>query len=204
MNNEQVLQDFRRRYEGTFIHLELHAEQREVIAYVKAVISHPDRVGILDLDTEEYGTLQLNLGSDGHTLKFKYPPVGVFQHNNHAALFFRRPMRQYRRGLCTDNSVLTSTARLFGTPAIGLSYHSLKSAFLHKTYNTNEALGMIPKTKSVALDDNLTLMCSPFEDKTVGVILHYQQPIAQINVNKGTILVVHEKVYEEMLHKYFR
>lgn len=204
MTNDQALQDFRRRYEGTYVYLELHAEQREVIAYVRAVESSPNKVGWLHLDTEEYGVLQLNLGSEGHTLKFKYPPVGVFQNGNWAHVFYRRPQRQYRRGLCQDNSYILSTSRLLGGGSSGFNLKALKNAFEHKTYDALEAVKLLQSSpmKSVALADNLSLVISPFEDKELHVIMHYMQPIAEFKPQKG-IVTLHNKIYADLLRKHF-
>ena len=169
MNNDEVLHDFRRRYERTYVHLELHAEQREVLAYVESVNHNEEKIGVMNISTVEYGTLQLNLGSEGHTLRFKYPPVGVFQNGFQAHIFFRKPARQYRRGLCSDNSSIITTSRLLGGNSSSFGFDSLQNAFEHRTYSVNIAIGLLTQKhtryRSVALPDNLSLMASIFENK---------------------------------------
>lgn len=204
VNNEQVVTDFRRRYEGTYIYLENHTEQTEVLAYVRLVEFNFGRVGIIHLETEEYGKLQLNMGSEGHSLKFKYPPVGVFQHESLAHVFFRRPSRQYRRGLCGDNSTILSTARLFGAPSAGVSRSAVVSAFKHTTYRVYEALPMLSKKfRSVALADNLSVTAPVYADKTTGLVLHYLQAVASFNTRSGKLTKIYEPQYEALLAKHF-
>lgn len=203
MNTEQVLQDFRRRYEGTFVHVEIQKEQKEVLARVREITNNQSKIGTLILETLDYGALQLNMGSEGHALKFKYPPVGVFQNGKIACVFYRIPSRQYARGLCVHNSRIQNVGRLLGASNPSYNFVTLENAFQHKQFSVNEALPQLKKDcRSVALADNLSIMLSPIVESENYLILHYTQPIAACSPG-GHIRKVYEKVYKELLRKHF-
>lgn len=200
MGNDEALNDFRRRYEHTFVWLALEDKREETLVYVDQVEYNESKIGVLHLTSEKYGTLTINLGSSDYSLQFRYPPVGVFQHGTDALVFYRKPARGvYRRGICPDNSSLFDVTR-YVTGASGKWDHAtVQSAFDHKVSTLKEALGSLehPKTRSVALRNNFAISKSMVKDVKDYYVWHWTQPIAQINGTKVTKLL--EPAYEAMI-----
>jgi len=199
MNNAEVVADFRRRYEGTYAWLWMDRTQEETLIHIDRIEDNNDKVATINVTGAKYGQLVLNLGSEEYELRFKYPPVGVFQHGDDAMFFRRRPMRQFRRGICADNSYLGNCTRgfvgnraRFGTPEV-------QSAFDHKTFGEKEALKMLDggKHRGVALRNNFAMILTVDENPD-HLLFHWDQPVARINT-KGKVTRVYEKAYAGLL-----
>lgn len=204
MNNAEILNDFRRRYEGTFVWLTMEEITKETLVKVTRIEDDSNKIGVLRLDSFEYGSLSINMGSDGHSLQFKYPPVGVFQHATDAFVFTRRPARQYRRGICADNSTLRSvTAGVAGNIA-RFEARTIASAFEHKTYPVREALRMLRtgRARSVALDNNYSLCLSFTSSSRDFVVFHWTLPVGKVD-DSGRLTLVYEDVYKSHLNQLF-
>jgi len=204
MTNDQIIADFRRRYAGTFVWLDIHAEQKEVLAKVVNIESHPVKLGVIYVDTREYGSLSLNMGSEGHAIKFRYPNTGVFQYKENACLFHRRPLRQYRRGICPDNCAIIDTTRRVGGNVRIIDFSTVASAFQHKTYSVPAALALLKRgeARSVALEDNLSISLPVQLKSSEYLVFHYTSPVAKCN-DSGKITQLLEKVYSPLLAKHF-
>lgn len=204
MTNEEVLADFKRRYENTLVWLlmEVDGKEIETLVTVNRIDRDENKIGVLHLTSNEYGSLSINLGSSDHSLLFRYPPVGVFQSGGYAMAFNRVPARQYRRGICSDNSrVLDVTGKVTGRSGrIDLS--TIQNAFDAKTYSIGDALKKLTKRswRSVALPDSYAIsksMCKGMDDH---VLFHWQQPIALVSA-EGKIKSVLEKIYTPRIEK---
>ena len=200
MTNEEVLQDFRRRYQGTFVFLKMEQRGIETLVKVDQVEDSVSKVGVLRLSSDEFGTMTLNIGSEGHSLVFKYPPVGVFQHGGEAYMFRRKPVRQYARGICASNSQMWNVTHSFVGNLTQWSAREIVSAFEGRKFNLGEALELLNKYKthrSVALHDNFTISKSVFENPEY-IIWNWGSPIARCTT-KGEVTKVYEEVYTNIL-----
>lgn len=196
MNNEEALADFRRRWEGTYVWLALEEKGEDALVYVNRVESNENKVGVLHLTSEKLGSLTINLGSDGHSLQFRYPPVGVFQHGGDAMVFLRRPSRQYRRGICSDNSSMYNVTRsVTGVLSTQWSVGEIQSAFDHKVSTFADALAQLRKKgiRSVALRNNYALSLSMTKEPDY-VLWHWTHPVARIS-STGAVVKVLEPAY---------
>ncbi len=202
MNNEQILNDFRRRYESTYVGLKLQKENREVLAHIDVINYHPSKIGILEITTEEFGKLSLNLGSSGHSLIFHYPKTGVFQYGREACIFTREPRRQYKRGLCPDNSnLVNTTVRVFGN-LIPFRFAAIAAAFKHQTYTLPQALAMLQNgtARSVALENDFSISLSLTRDKKTYLLWYCTTIIGECD-SQGTLLNVFEPIYKQQLEQ---
>lgn len=203
MTNSEILQDFRRRYEGTFVWLSMEDITKETLVKVTRVEDDAEKVGVLRLDSIEYGSLSINMGSSGHSLKFKYPPVGVFQHDVDALAFTRRPARQYRRGLCADNSTLRNVTASVVSNRARFTPREVASAFEHKTFSTNEALRLLRmgRVRSVALADNFAISLS-ITGTSDYIVYHWINPVARCT-REGKLTQIMEDIYKPQLRQLF-
>ena len=201
MDAYEVIGDFRRRYEGTYVWLSMDDCNKETLVHVDKIEDSNTKMATLNLTSQEYGQLSINYGSADHTLKFKYPPVGVFQHGNNACVFMRRPSRQYRRGLCSDNSLMQHTTRNVCGGSMNWSIDEVTSAYRHETTSLQNALNLLTKKtiRSVALANEFSLCRSPTLDSKDHLLFHWQQPVARLTKD-GTISNLLEKHYEQEIH----
>lgn len=204
MTNAEALADFRRRYEGTYVFLNMESKGADTLVYVQKVAESSSKIGVLHLVSEQYGAMTLNIGSEGHSLKFKYPPVGVFQYGRDAYLFRRRPQRQYRRGICSDNSTLKNITQSFAGNFTEWNAKEVQAAYDHKTYSVKDALTALSdnKMRSVALADNFsvskTLLKTPEH-----VVWAWNYPIARCTTT-GKLTTVYEEVFKPQLEELFK
>lgn len=197
MNNAEVIADFRRRYEGTYVWLKMEGPGCETLVHVERIEGDNTKMGILHLTSQEYGELRVNFGSSDHSLKFKYPPVGVFQCDDQALIFTRRPTRQYRRGLCTDNSSLVTVSSRMISNTARWTMNEVAAAFKAERVSFDRALNQMQdkRIKSVALANEFSLCKSVTKDKE-HMLLHWENPIARID-RAGKVTQVLEEVYRK-------
>jgi hypothetical protein len=203
MSNEEVIQDFRRRYESTYVFLNMEDKGIETLAYVSQVETSSSKMGVLHLTSETYGALTINIGSDNHSLSFKYPKMGVFQHGRDAFLFHRRPARQYRRGICADNSTIWNVTRNFAGNISRWNAREVQAAYDHKVYSVSEALKLLESgaVRSAALPNNFSISHTVF-DSPEHVIWYWQYPVARCSA-KGKITLIYEDVFKTQLEGMF-
>jgi hypothetical protein len=141
-------------------------------------------IGNFKLTSPEFGSIILNYAS-AHTLKFKYPPVGVFQNGSDAYLFRRFAQRQYTRALCAGNSTCVPVSyQLTGgrekTNALG--FGEVLAAYEGEKHSFKEAVQMLKsgKYRSVALYRNFSLMLN-VRGADSYLLMFWETPIAYIN-----------------------
>ena len=200
MNNEEIVQDFRRRYEGTFVMV--CAEQRgiKVLGKMQRVRPDEERFATLEVATRELGTIQMNMGSEEYQIKFEFPQPGVFQCGDQAVGFIRRAEKQYQRGLSAGNSrMLTATASIVGN-SINLDMVSVQAAFDHKTYPLGAALAMfkLSHAKSVALRDNYSITL-PFRPNSNQHFIFHNYSLVAACDDKGKLTRLYQPLYEKAI-----
>ena|SRR5579864_2936748 len=203
MNNQEIVADFRRRWEGTYAWLFMEQVNDETLVHIDRVEDDSDKVATLTVTSGKYGQMVLNFGSSEHELRFKYPPVGVFQFGDDVYMFRRRPARQYRRGICPDNSLLWNVTRgLVGNRA-RFDAKEVQAAFEHKTFSEAEALKMLAKgMKGVALSHNFAVTLPIEEGNPDYILWHWNYPVARMD-KEGKITRVYEKQYTSYLAEGF-
>lgn len=204
MNNNDVVHDFIRRWNRSFVFLKLKQKSEESLVYIREVEYDENKVGVIHLDSKEYGALTINLGSADHSLIFKYPKPGVFQHGTQALCYRRIPARQWRRGICGDNSrISTVVGPLLGNAA-GLSMATVADAFKHKTYSVEQALEALAKNRarSVALDENLSLALPISTDSTDYLVIFWDNLVGRCDAN-GHLTKVFEPSIKPILDSVF-
>lgn len=198
MNQTQILNDFRRRYEGTYVFVEFPDNPKEELFHVDRIEESASTVGILCLSSNDYGKIRLNFATD-HTLKFKYPPVGVFQHQKQAFYFRRVPAKQYARGICSGNSdvqAVTSQIVRFSDP---MTFAMIDDAFKAQKYGITGAMYLLTKKgyKSVALEDNFAVS-APLTNSENFVLFYFDVPVAYLNA-AGKVTMTLEETFREQI-----
>src|ERR1044072_8421526 len=162
MTPNEILRDFRTKYQHTFVWLKAPETGKATLCFIDAVNENRDRQAVIQLSSIEYGKLVLNFASN-HEMKFRFPNTGSFQHGKDSLVIVRRaPHRQYQRGLCVANHSLHActeyfTADMLYAPQIGLE--TMTSAFKQEKFRGSEAMAMLSagKHRSVALGGRFSL-----------------------------------------------
>lgn len=201
MNNNEVLEDFRRRWNHTFVWLKMKSKSIESLAYIRDVEYDENKIGVIHLDSAEYGSITINLGSADHQLNFRFPQVGVFQHKTQAVLFRRIAARQWRRGICGDNSFLRNTTAPLVGNQVSFDLATLASAFEHRTIPLPQALEGLSehRARSVALRDNVSLSLS-LDSSSDYLVLYWDNVVGRCD-EKGKLTKLFEPTMESLLRK---
>jgi hypothetical protein len=200
----EILNDFKRRYEESYIWVAPpNSNDEESLFFVNKITSDRKSIANLELTSPEYGKIILNMGT-AHTLKFKYPPVGVFQNGKDAYMFRRIPAKQYKYGLYNGNSLVVPVFNMITAQSIRPSRDQLKfddvlAAFRGEQYTFNDAIKMLGsgKYRAVALRRNFSLCLSPLAKENY-VLLHWETPVAIVDVS-GNVLFMYEKSFESVI-----
>lgn len=201
MSPNDILAEFQRKYQNSYVFVQMPDSNEDHLFFMSEVRSSKTNIGTMTLESEEFGRIQLNLGT-AHSIKFKFPKVGVFQHNKNAMIFTRNPQRQWRRGLCDQNCSIYQTTNHFSNANFNtLDYQLVSSAFKGQTYKYNIAIGMLAsgKYRSVALDHGLSLMLSPNKEPGY-LLLYWDQIIARVGF-KGEVKVILEEVFTPQIRE---
>lgn len=194
----------KRRYEHTYVFVEFPEDHKslsgkEALFYVDSINTDDSAVGTMCLSSIEYGKISLNLATE-YTLKFKYPPVGVFQNGKEAYYFRRLPQRQYARGICSANSTISPvTSGLYATRAT-MNHESVQAAFNGVTHDLKFALQALEKGfVSVALDDCFSL-CVSMTAAPEHILFFWDIPVARVN-KEGKLILTLEEAFSVQINK---
>lgn len=200
MTPEEIVQDFARRYNGTFVFVQEPNGDEEHLFKIDQVEGDATRLGVLHLSSNEVGRIKLNFGS-AHTIKFIPAPVGVFQHQGKAYTCRRRPQRQFRRGICSDNTEINTVTYAFTRDRAGFSYELVADAFKRQVYPLKDALAMLDSKnyKSVALPRNFSLS-APFTKTKDSLLFFWDVPVAKVNKD-GKPTIIYEAALEAQIRQ---
>lgn len=208
MNQQEILRDFRRRYEGGYVWVIPPNSDEESLFLVDRITEDRKNIATIELSSPEYGKIILNYGT-AHTLRFKYPPVGVFQNGPDAFIFRRVPQRQWVHALYSGNASVVPvfntivTARNGGGRRIQggqLLFDDVLAAFQGVQYTFRDAIMMLGtgKYRSVALRRNFSLCLSP--NGPGYILLFWETPVAHIST-EGALILMLEKSFEPVIHQ---
>lgn len=204
MNIDEILNDFKRRYEHSYIWVAPPESDEESLFFVNRISKDKSSIANLELTSPEFGKIILNMGTS-HTLKFKYPPVGVFQSGVDALMFRRLPVKQYKVGLYTGNSSISPVyqhLRGLRAPVVdNLDFDQVLSAFRKETHTFSDALKMLSsgRFRSVALARNFSLMLSMTGNGGY-LLLYWETPVAAVDTT-GKVTLMYEKSYESVIEQ---
>lgn len=175
----QFADDINKYYRNTFVKFK---ETGDTLYYIRDV-SHRMIRG-----TDQDGTeFELYL-SDEHPYEVDYvlPNKSFFQLAKSACLLQRIPAKQYRRGLCPENTRVTRIGKTGNLVSVDLSFDVLK-AFVAKQSFPSLATVLLQKSKpiSVALSPRFAYV------PEVGLIVADTTPIAAIDKKEKTIVMLH-------------
>ena len=175
--------DIQKYYECTYVKF---VEFGDKLFYIQRV-----RENVIEGINEDDTAFQLYL-SDEHPYAVNYllPHKAVFQWKDSVYILQRIPARQYRRGLCSDNTMLTNVATGNNTD---INFSSLKAFVSKQKYASfGQAFNSKEKTKAIALTNRMTYL-------RTGYILFDQKRVASFDFERKVIKMVHKIFLPEIM-----
>lgn len=206
MEIRDQLRDFTQRYDNTYIWVAPPDSDEESLFHIDRITADNQKIANLQLSSPDFGKIVLNMGT-AHTLRFKYPPVGVFQSEVDAYIFRRKPVRQYKRGICSGNSAIYPVwgevcrkARDNDENQAQLAYGMVADAFDSRQYSYKDALKMLGggKYRSVALKHNFSLMLS-LANSSHYLLMYWEIPIAYMDKKNGELISMIEQSFSKTI-----
>jgi len=199
MSPEEIVADFKKRYENTYVFVSEPRSNESSLFHLERVEATQSKLGRLVLFSEDVGRITLNFGS-AHTIKFEPAPVGVFQSGADAMTCRRLPARQWRRGICKDNTQIRPASALLARASNNLTFGIVADAFARKTYTFKASVSMMGtgKFRSIALDDNFVL-CNTVTKSPDYILLYWEIPVARVS-KEGAITQILEPTFTDQIN----
>lgn len=175
--------DIQKYYECTYVKF---SEFGDRLFYIQQV--RPD--GISGIDDEQTAFEMYLSDAAPYTVNYLLPHKATFQWKDSVYLLQRIPARQYRRGLCSDNTMITNVAT---GVKIEIGFNSLKAFVSKPCYSSfSNAFNTKVKTKAIALSPRMTYLRS-------GFILIDSHKVAQFDYTTKRILMIHKLFLPEIM-----
>lgn len=211
LNN--IIHELHRKYHHTFIFTKVSG--KEVLAYVDSLVVVGEgnkATGDLTMTTREFGVLKYKIPTS-QKLIFRLPKSQVYQYGKSARFVWRKPARQWARGITSDNTGILSMDRYIlygGSPAamssslIPFTLDEVSAAFEGKYHTVQEGLDLLASGKygSVALPGNWSLVLSPTAEEDGYVLLYKLIAVARVS-RTGNILRILNSLYEDSARNLF-
>ena len=200
MNNDEILQDFTRRYANTYIKVYAEDKGIEAVGHLARVRADNEKFATLEIVTKEFGTIQTNFGSEEYQIRFESPQSGAFQHGPDSNIFRRKPERQYTRGVCSGNSVLTHCHSAITGQGASFTIERVRAAFEHKVHTFKQAVDFLKAGthRSVALERDFSI-CLPLRKNSDQLFLWHWGSLIGTCGPSGGIGKLYEPVFEKAL-----
>lgn len=191
MNPAAIFEDFERKYQGSFVQVEL--EDKSLGFYQLKRIIKTNRFPQLELFSNKTGTILLNYNTKARII-FKVPTARFIQIGNDVAYYSRTAARQWKRGLNQNNCVISNPL----SPIIitrnnidSLNFNTIDAIFNTKYCTKDDALNKLTKEKykGVALSKNIAIVSNAnFKHY---IIFYRFCPIGTINKLTGETKINH-------------
>jgi hypothetical protein len=175
--------DIQKYYEGTYVKFSEFGDKLFMIHQVR-----PDGISGVDEDNTAFEMYLSDAAP--YTVNFILPHKATFQWKDSVYLLQRIPARQYRRGLCSDNTMITNVAT--GT-AVDVGFPALKAFVGKPSYSSfSNAFNTKAKTKAIALSPRMSYLRS-------GKILIDNRTIAMFDYTTKRISMMHKIFLPEIM-----
>lgn len=202
MNPSEHIHDFQRRYQGTIVMVKLPPKEEFVPMLVSAIEYVGDCEASMTMSSNVLGKIRLNMANE-YEMKFEFPECGVFQLHKDAIVFRRLPKRQWRKGICSENSaVFPVYHRVVDAKGPALTTETVSAALEKKCYSAQTGLDLLKQGyRSVALGNNFAL-CQSFNGDTGPVIFHWDRVIGTLSKGEKKIQLS-EKIFSKEMSNLF-
>lgn len=190
-NKDMAIEEMRKKYENTYLVL-IQPDGKEIVACYKGF-----QDGFHMFRDELETPLRLR-HETSYEVVCKFPERCLFNHNGVALEFIRSPRRQYRRGICKDNTIIYSPVRhIWGGDSYAWSMKTIVDA-LYPTYpeTCEEAIKKLDgrSCASIALDPRFMLSLSFTAEKDDYYLFYSNVPIGAF---KNGVFTIYHKLFKQ-------
>lgn len=125
--------DFIQYYSHTFFRAFFPLLEKKIVLLFEDVLENRNQTFIAS--SQKFKRLILRFNSD-LSIDFSMPPLGIFDHAGRTYFLARIPERQWSRGICNKNSIITSPLAKLGVSNIGHSLPVMESIWNHVPTNS--------------------------------------------------------------------
>jgi len=178
MNPSAIFEDFEKKYQGSFVQVQLDKEEPNFYQ-LRRILKSSSRFPQLELLSNKTGTILLNYNTKARII-FKVPEARFIQLDDDVAYYSRFPTRQWKKGLNPSNTVVTNPLTNlipYRTAGEGLNFKSIDSIYNTKYSSRTEAFYKLSKEKykGVALSKNIAIISN---ERYKNYIIFYRfQPV---------------------------
>jgi hypothetical protein len=191
---QESIEDFRKRYKGTFVFLNI--EGKEQLVYYEH-----DEEESFSFWSPVYGDILVDKECAMSRLSFIFPENGLYNIGGTCWEFNRNPARQWKRAPCHENTVFSNPLHLLGV--LGRERLSLTSGTAQELFfpsypnSIEEAIENLKPM--VALNLKFGISCSATKDKNKLILWYKNDPIGYANPETKTIEVYVKQLYQEVV-----
>lgn len=180
-NNEELGNEVLKKYKNTYLFLEQN--ERKIPVYLR---SYEDGYYYVLDENDVY----IKLNTNTKTELFNFKPIKcLFNHEKHCLYIYKNPARQFKRGVCQENTSISDPILNLNSRANGLIKieHKYLQSLINENYYSFDILHDKIKTKNVysgALDKNFMISLSITNDPSLLFVWYHTTLIGYINNNK--------------------
>ncbi len=184
------LEDFRKKYKGTYIFLEFNGK-KELVYYAG------DSDGTFKVLSKKYGNLLVDEATARESFTYYFPEIGLYNVKGIAQNFVRMPNRQWKRAPCSDNAHLRSILTRWFRDSSGITIESLDEVYNPK-YPTSLEQALLNLKTSMALNLKFAVSLSHLKNPNKYLLWYGQSPIGFVDKSDRTIEVKTPHMYQEV------
>lgn len=189
---QESLEDFRKRYKGTYVFLQVRGENM-LVRY------ESDNEEDFCFYSDAYGDILVDEETARENISFIFPDAGLYNIRGVAHYFQRNPQRQWKRAPCEDNvtlfPILQELALVIASPGIGIK--TLNEVFYPKYAGSIEKASNTPL--GMAINSKFAVSASNTDDPNQRLLWYHSSPIGIIYLDSHKIEVKYHAFYQETL-----
>lgn len=195
--------EFEKRYVQSYLYLVFpNSPFDSGFYYLKQIIDKESNKPRLEFYNHNWDGIIVTPDSDVE-IQVVWPEVGLFNFENTVFFFRRFPQRQWKRGICTENTHITKLLIHYPYNNIGISPQILESTLLSTVCNNIESAIMLLNTTNVfgtAINKTIAIFQPPFAKTPYEYLLVYNTtPCALVNNETKTITTKHPFLHQEII-----
>lgn len=206
MSLQQLIQDFEKRYNRTWVWVRFAENGPEYICFIDNV-QYDESLddGLIFLTNSKFGQMQIKYKASGAELDFRWPQTGYFQYKNCAIYAHRGHDRQWKRGICKGNftvsSVFSSVAPFQLFARSSLTEDVLLALELSHPISLSEAMARLQNGDlAVAVNRDFAVALSHLK-RYERILWFRNSPVASIEGDSVTLL---NQMWKQELQDFLR
>ncbi len=189
----ETIEDFRKRYKGTFLFLTLK-DKEFLVRYEE---DDGDRFVFY---SEAHGNILVSEETARTNLTHHFPETGLYNIEQEANLFTRYPARQWKRAPCADNTYIQRLTNHYINKRFDFE---IATSIFYPKYpdTTSEALENLKKS-SIAINSKFGLTKGYGKHKKAIILFYKTTPVGLVDNNQNIIQVKYKPLLQEVKDYY--